>query len=130
MDGFGGGTRPSIDDSPAVKELTAALQAVNETIWQAEDDIRICEQKEDFGPRFVEVARSIYRCNDERSRLNAASTTCWALPSASKRLIPPVADAALRLAASPATHTVRETRPSHVLVKTSWKTLDTRFAIP
>jgi tetratricopeptide (TPR) repeat protein len=59
----------SVPDTPEVAELTRALQVVNEALWQAEDDIRLCEQAGDFGPRFVEVARSIYRHNDERSRL-------------------------------------------------------------
>jgi tetratricopeptide (TPR) repeat protein len=54
---------------PEVEELAAALRSVNETLWQAEDDIRLCEQAGDFGPRFIALARSIYRRNDERSRL-------------------------------------------------------------
>ena len=33
------------------------------------DLVATCERAGDFGPRFVELARSIYRHNDERSAL-------------------------------------------------------------
>jgi len=45
------------------------LQAVNEILWVIEDDIRVCERNGDFGPRFIELARSVYRNNDRRSAL-------------------------------------------------------------
>lgn len=50
-------------------ELIAALKSVNETLWQVEDDIRDCERLQDFGPKFVELARSVYRQNDQRAAL-------------------------------------------------------------
>jgi hypothetical protein len=50
-------------------KLTAALKAANERLWQLEDDIRLCEKAGDFGPKFVELARSVYRSNDERAAL-------------------------------------------------------------
>ena len=37
--------------------VTAELKAVNERLWQIEDEIRRCERDEDFGPRFVALAR-------------------------------------------------------------------------
>jgi tetratricopeptide (TPR) repeat protein len=49
--------------------LTAELKAVNEVLWEVEDAIRLCEREGDFGPRFVELARSVYRRNDERASL-------------------------------------------------------------
>jgi tetratricopeptide (TPR) repeat protein len=49
--------------------LTAELRAVNQTLWQVEDDIRLCEKAGDFGPRFIELARSVYRHNDHRAAL-------------------------------------------------------------
>lgn len=50
-------------------QLTRQLGAVNEKLWQIEDDIRDCERARDFGPRFVELARSVYVTNDERAGL-------------------------------------------------------------
>ena len=49
--------------------LTADLRAVNEALWQIEDDVRDCERHRDFGPRFVELARSVYHTNDRRAEL-------------------------------------------------------------
>lgn len=55
--------------SPDLTNLSADLQAVNLALWEIEDDIRDCERQQDFGPRFIELARSVYRRNDERARL-------------------------------------------------------------
>ncbi len=57
---------------PAVESLTDALAAVNARLWDIEDEIRICERKGDFGPRFVSLARSVYAANDERAGLKRA----------------------------------------------------------
>jgi hypothetical protein len=51
----------------ALTELTRRLSAVNERLWQIEDDIRECERRRDFGDRFVELARAVYVTNDERA---------------------------------------------------------------
>ena len=59
--------QPMLAATPALAERKAALRAVNETLWQIEDDIRERERAKDFGPRFVELARSVYRTNDRRS---------------------------------------------------------------
>jgi hypothetical protein len=57
----------AISPSPMLAELTGALKQVNETLWQIEDEIRNCERQKDFGPKFVELARSVYKNNDRRS---------------------------------------------------------------
>ena len=54
---------------PAVVRLHAALKDVNETLWRIEDDIRDCERDGDFGAKFVELARAVYRTNDRRADL-------------------------------------------------------------
>ncbi len=54
----------------ATGELTTLLQelkTVNEALWDIEDEIRGCEARQDFGRRFVELARSVYRTNDRRA---------------------------------------------------------------
>jgi hypothetical protein len=50
-------------------ELRAALKAVNERLWDIEDEIRDCERREDFGTEFVRLARAVYHENDERARI-------------------------------------------------------------
>ena len=46
--------------------LVARLKMLNQTLWDIEDRIRDHERTGDFGPGFVELARSVYRRNDER----------------------------------------------------------------
>jgi hypothetical protein len=50
-------------------ELKRNLKTINERLWVIEEQIRRCEQANDFGSRFVELARSVYRSNDERARV-------------------------------------------------------------
>jgi hypothetical protein len=50
-------------------ELCLELKHVNELLWDVEDHIRECERCDEFGPRFVELARSVYKTNDRRSDL-------------------------------------------------------------
>jgi len=52
-----------------LRDLQAALQTVNETIWQIEDDIRDHERRKDFGATFVDLARGVYINNDQRAAL-------------------------------------------------------------
>jgi hypothetical protein len=53
----------------ALASLTAKLRDVNVALWDIEDGIRECERAGDFGPQFVELARSVYRNNDERAAI-------------------------------------------------------------
>lgn len=59
----------AVEADPAVARLHAALKGVNEELWVIEDDIRDCERGGDFGPKFIELARSVYRTNDRRAEL-------------------------------------------------------------
>jgi hypothetical protein len=58
---------PLLDAYPSLAEIKARLRAINETLWNVEDDIRDCERRKDFGPRFVELARNVYKTNDRRA---------------------------------------------------------------
>ena len=49
--------------------LEEQLYRVNSELWLIEDDIRLCEKDGDFGPRFIELARSVYITNDRRADL-------------------------------------------------------------
>lgn len=55
--------------SGKVAAIVAGLSAINEALWIVEDDIRCCEADANFGPVFVELARSVYRLNDRRAEL-------------------------------------------------------------
>jgi len=45
------------------------LRAVNETLWDIEDAIRAKEADGLFDDGFIELARRVYRTNDERARI-------------------------------------------------------------
>jgi hypothetical protein len=55
--------------SVELSQLVEELRATNERLWQIEDALRLCEQSQDFGERFIELARSVYRHNDHRATL-------------------------------------------------------------
>lgn len=57
----------ALPSSRELDELTAELRGINERLWEIEDDIRDCERKSDFGERFIELARAVYRTNDRRA---------------------------------------------------------------
>lgn len=59
----------AIVPSAELERLTAALRAVNEGLWDSEDRLRLCERAAEFGPAFIEEARSVYRRNDRRAAL-------------------------------------------------------------
>ena len=42
------------------------LEEINRKLWDIEDWIRECEKQERFDKEFVELARSVYKLNDER----------------------------------------------------------------
>jgi hypothetical protein len=58
-----------LDGRAGLAPLAAALKAVNEKLWVIEDEIRACERGQSFGREFVELARAVYRANDERARI-------------------------------------------------------------
>ena len=59
----------NIIQSNEIEELKTNLKQVNKALWNIEDDIRKCEQAGEFGEKFVELARSVYKQNDKRATL-------------------------------------------------------------
>ncbi|WP_313458020.1 DUF6165 family protein [Stenotrophomonas sp.] len=52
-----------------IAKLRAELKAVNELLWDTEDNIRLQDQSGAFDERFIELARTVYLKNDERARI-------------------------------------------------------------
>jgi len=50
-------------------DLVARLKAVNERLWDIEDDIRRQERAGTFEEEFIRLARSVYQENDERAAI-------------------------------------------------------------
>jgi uncharacterized small protein (DUF1192 family) len=57
----------AVPGGPALDALVADLKAVNESLWDIEDDIRAHDARGDFGPGFVRLAQAVYRTNDRRA---------------------------------------------------------------
>ena len=55
--------------SPEIVTLISELKAINTALWDIEDQIRQFEASGDFGQRFIETARSIYKLNDRRAAI-------------------------------------------------------------
>jgi hypothetical protein len=65
-------SRACAENLPPSAELTRLedeLSKVNQDLWVIEDDIRACEAVRDFGPKFIELARSVYIQNDRRATI-------------------------------------------------------------
>tara|TARA_B100000965_G_scaffold354751_1_gene331594 strand:- start:893 stop:1276 length:384 start_codon:yes stop_codon:yes gene_type:complete len=45
------------------------LIEINSKLWAIEDDIRDCEKNKIFDQKFIDLARSVYFTNDERSKI-------------------------------------------------------------
>ena len=50
-----------------IRDERARLLAVNEALWEIEDQIRLKEKAQTFDAGFIELARSVYFRNDERA---------------------------------------------------------------
>ncbi|GAB3732577.1 DUF6165 family protein [Luteimonas pelagia] len=52
-----------------ISRLRSELKAVNERLWEIEDDIRVKEKAQAFDEGFIRLARSVYFENDTRARI-------------------------------------------------------------
>jgi hypothetical protein len=50
-------------------EHKRALRDVNEALWEIEDRIREKDRAGDFDQGFIDLARAVYKHNDERARI-------------------------------------------------------------
>ena len=59
----------AVQDQAAIADLRRQLKEVNEALWEIEDDIRDQEAAQDFGAKFIELARAVYVTNDKRASI-------------------------------------------------------------
>ena len=52
-----------------LQALMAELKAVNEALWEIEDDIREKEAVKSFDAEFIRLARAVYITNDKRAEI-------------------------------------------------------------
>ena len=69
LEGLEAGLREQLEPSDELDALTRALYATNETLWLAEDEIRVLSRAGDHGPRFVACVQGVFSSNDRRATL-------------------------------------------------------------
>ena len=55
-----------LKDTKELQVFYDALLEVNHKLWKIEDKIRIFENNKEFNEEFIDLARSVYKLNDER----------------------------------------------------------------
>mgnify|MGYP001201432568 FL=1 len=60
-----------LDESKILKFQTN-LKNINLKLWHIEDGKRLAEKNNDFGKNFIELARNVYKFNDERAKIKLA----------------------------------------------------------
>ena len=58
-----------IPDPSQVKPLIDKLKSINLKLWDIENGKREAERNKDFGEKFIDLARSVYKSNDERAKI-------------------------------------------------------------
>ena len=60
-----------IPDENSIKKYVCDLKEINLKLWDIEDKKRLAEKNNDFGEKFVELARNVYKFNDERAKIKS-----------------------------------------------------------
>ena len=61
-----------IPDESSIKKYKNDLKEVNSKLWDIEDGKRLAEKNNVFGEKFIELARNVYKFNDERAKIKLA----------------------------------------------------------
>ena len=57
-----------LKDNSNISKFKDELKSINLKLWDIEDGKRLAEKNKDFGTVFVELARNVYKYNDERAK--------------------------------------------------------------
>ena len=61
--------RKSIPDEAVISNYKKELKNINLKLWDIENGKRLAEKNKDFGEKFIELSRQVYKSNDERARI-------------------------------------------------------------
>ena len=61
-----------ITNREKILKLINDLKEINLKLWEIEDGKRTAEKNNDFGGKFIELARNVYKFNDERAKIKLA----------------------------------------------------------
>jgi hypothetical protein len=59
----------SISSTYQIKLLIEKLKSINLKLWDIENGKREAEKNNDFGEKFIQLARNVYKSNDERAKI-------------------------------------------------------------
>jgi hypothetical protein len=62
----------SINDESKILSFKNDLKNINLKLWDIEDGKRLAEKNSQFDEKFIELARSVYKFNDERAKIKLA----------------------------------------------------------
>ena len=61
-----------IPDESKINKYKNDLKEINLRLWDIEDGKRLAEKNNDFREKFIELARNVYKFNDERAKIKLA----------------------------------------------------------
>ncbi len=64
--------KQSINDKSKIINFKKDLKNINLKLWDIEDGKRSAEKNNKFDEKFIELARSVYKFNDERAKIKLA----------------------------------------------------------
>ena len=64
--------KKSINDESKILSFKNDLKNINLKLWDIEDGKRLAEKNSQFDEKFIELARSVYKFNDERAKIKSA----------------------------------------------------------
>ena len=64
--------KKSINDESKILSFKNDLKNINLKLWYIEDGKRLAEKNNQFDEKFIELARSVYKFNDERAKIKLA----------------------------------------------------------
>ena len=64
--------KKSIKDESKISNFKNDLKNINLKLWDIEDGKRLAEKNSQFDEKFIELARSVYKLNDERAKIKLA----------------------------------------------------------
>ena len=72
LSSLNGTMKKSIPDQNLIKDLIIKLKEINLKLWDIEDGKRAAEKENSFNEKFIELARNVYKFNDERAKIKLA----------------------------------------------------------
>jgi len=58
-----------IDQKKRVNQAIIDLKKINTKLWEVEDQKRLAEKNKNFNEMFIDLARSVYKLNDQRAKI-------------------------------------------------------------